>query len=441
MNRLSFLRICTISILGLLVFSACNPAQTPEQTEREAPIEVAQPTTEVNEQEPVTLTFWHGESVDPNLSILKDMSNQFMQKYPWITVNVEGFGFSEYFQKVDTAIAGGNAPDVFYTDVTGIATAVNFETIIPLTKYVSADYADDFFNGPKEDMFYKGELWAIPMQQSTEAIFYNKDIIEAAGLTPPESYEDPWTLDEFRSALEAVSKIGSDGSVEVWGYSTLYPPSVYSLQPYVYAHGGTFMDEAGENYLGYTNSQKSKEAFTYWTKFYTDKLAPIERVPDMFETGKVAFYQANPFLIVDLQQRYPDLNVGIMPMPCEEKCAVQSGAWHIGISSQSEHPDESWLLIDFLTNVEGHKYWIEESGYIPARISTYDALPQFKEYPWNIFAEGLINYAVHRPSNPAWPVFDNEMGNAITNVATGADPGAELDRVAEISQSELENYK
>jgi len=240
--------------------------------------------------------------------------------------------------------------------------------------------------------------------------------------------------------LETVTQKADDGTVEVWGWTTQYGPGVYNAQPLVFAQGVTYMDPDMTTYDGYTNSDKSVEAFTWYANLFIDGLAPIDRIPDVFQTGKVAFLQTNPFTLVDIQQRYPDLNFGVAPMPCDEQCAVQSGAWHIGIHSQSEHPEEAWMLIDYITNEEGHKKWIETGGYMPARKSTYEALPRLHEYPWSIFMEGLIDHAVHRPTNMAWPVFNAEMTAASMNVALGADPKEELDRVVEMADQELSNY-
>ena len=441
--------LLTILVVVGLVLAACGaaaPAEPAAPAQEEEPAaaeeEAAAPSSadDAVENEPVTLTYWHAGPGPPLEPAMQKLVDQFEEEHPWITVNVESFGFGEYFQKLDTAAAGGNPPDVFWVDTTAVEQYTYFETIIPLTQFVSENYEDDWFIIPKEDMSHEGEIWAIPLHQSTEAMVYNQDIIEEAGLDPPKSYGEAWNFEQFRNALETVTKKADDGSVEVWGWTTQYPPGTYNVQPLMYAYGASYLNEEGNAYEGFTNSPKAVEALDWYAHLFTDGLAPIDRIPDMFQTGKVAFLQTNPFVLVDLQTRFPELNFGVMPMPCEERCAVQSGAWHIGIHAQSEHPEESWLLIDYLTNKEGHKQWIEESGYMPARISVYEEMPKMKEYPWNIFMEGLIDHAVHRPGNVAWPIFNAELTNAAINVATGADPKAELDRVATAAEEELSNY-
>jgi|SaaInl7_200m_RNA_FD_contig_51_247477_length_1755_multi_43_in_0_out_0_2 fructooligosaccharide transport system substrate-binding protein len=395
-------------------------------------------------QEQITLTYWHVGPFEPLESATMHLIDTFMEKYPNITVEVEGFPFSEYFTKVDTATAAGTGPDVFWVDSTHVTKYVFNDMIIPLTDFVPDDFNDDFFELTLQDAMYRnGELYAIPLHQSTQAVLYNEDLIQAAGLEPPKSYDEAWDFEEYRQAMEAVSKIADDGTVETWAYTQHYNYGYYSLQPLMVAYSGHgFMDPEGTTYDGYTNSDDMVEAETWFCELYRDNLAPgLDRIPDIFQSGKVAFYEANPFVLVDIQNRFPDLNVGVMPEPCGERCAVQSGSYHIGIHANSEHSEEAWLLVDHITNFDGHRYWVDTTGYMPARYSVYEDIPRLKEYPWSIFVDGLINHAISREGNLAWPVFNTEIQNAVTNCAAGSDVKEELDRVVDLAQAELDMYK
>jgi ABC-type glycerol-3-phosphate transport system substrate-binding protein len=429
MSRVCIIRVLAIVMLATLVVSACAAPATP--------------TPPAEKKEPVTLTYWTAGPAEPLKSATEGLVAAFMQKYPWITVKVEAFPYAEYFQKVDTATAGKQAPDVLWVDNQVIPRYVYHKMIIPLDQFVGPNYANDWFPTPKDEMYFKGNLWAIPLHQSTEAILYNKAIIDAAGLKPPTSYDKAWNFEEFRAALKAVTKKTPDGKTEVWGFAAHYTPvSVYSLQPLMFAYNGaTLIAPDKSSYTGYTDSDASVEALKWYAQLYKDGLAPIEKTPDMFQTGKVAFYQTNPFVLVDIQKRYPDLKVGVMPMPCGKNCAVQSGAYHIGIHAQTKHPKEAWMLVDFITNFDGHKQWIESTGYMPARLSVYEALPKLKEYPWAIFMEGLAKHAVRRPITEAWTLYDEQFQAAVKNVILGADPKAELQRVARMADEELKKYK
>lgn len=447
-TRLKFSLLSLLVIAGLLL-AACAPTSQPTNAPSEPENVVEGPDTADpgdepagEEHEPVTITYWHVGAFEPLQGATDHLIAEFEKQYPWITVNVEGFPFSEYFQKVDMATAGETAPDVYWVDSTYATKYWHFDMVLPLDDLAPADYVDDYFENVKQDAMYRdGHLIAIPLHQSTEQVLYNADLVAEAGLEPPKTWEDAWTMDEYRDALEKVSKIADDGTVEVWAATQNYRIGFYSLQPKMAAMGSTFTDPTEQTFLGYMDSDKMVENFTWYCDLFRDMLSPIEKAPDIFESGHAVFYEANPFVLVDIQNRYPDLNVGVMPLPCGETCAVQSGSYHIGIHSQSDNPEEAWLLIEFLTSYEGHKYWVETTHYIPARISVYEEMDFLKEYPWNIYMDGLINYAVHRPGNMAWPMVNAETPNLINNCATGADPRAELQKYAQMFEEELSAYK
>lgn len=410
-----------------------------------SPSTVEEPVAEVNmpveEHAPVTLTFWDSATNNPVDIVTKSMIEEFMEKYPWITVNEESFSFSEYFTKVDTATAGGNAPDVLWVDVTEVPRYAFYETIIPLNDFLPADFLDDWYPGPAGDMQFDGKIWAIPLHQSSEVTLYNKEIVEAAGLEIPKSYDEAWTLDEFRDALKKVTKVNADGTTEVWGWTTNYGLSFYNWQPLMASFGGIVMNEDKTTYHGFLDSDETIAAAEWIAQLHIDGLAPIERTPDMFQTGKVAFLESTAIVMVDIQNRYPDLQIGAMPNPCGARCAQNAGGWHLGISSQTEYPEEAWMLVDFMTNKEGHKEWITRTGYLPGRISVYEELPELKEYPYDIFMDGLINYPVQRPVTLGYQFFNSIMTQAILDMNLGADVSETLERVANDAQAELDSFK
>lgn len=335
-------------------------------------------------QEPVTITFWDEASQPPLNTVLQSQIAEFMVKYPWITVKESQLGWSDFFTKIDTAAAGGTAPDVLRVDHTLVPKYAFYKTIIPLDSFLPKNYEDDFFPSTVKDSTYDGKIWAIPLHQSSEAIIYNQDIIAVAGLTPPISYDNPWTFDQFHQALEKVTKKNTNGSIRIWGFTTNYNLSTYDWELWILAQGGTLMDATNSKFTGYLNSDATINAATWFADLYMDRQAPIQTTPYMFQTGKVAFWQSNAFGITEIQTRFPNFKFGVMPMPCDKICPVDSGQWEIGISSQSKHVEADWLLIDFLTNQPGETECVTKTGYKPARESVYKPMPALQKYPMNI---------------------------------------------------------
>lgn len=434
MKKLQVLVAILMIVAGL---TACaQPNAVPSAPALSGP---AEPTAAEPQKAPVTITFWHAGTTPPQPEATDALVKAFMDKYPWITVKVESFAFGDYFTKLDSSLAAGTAPDVIWVDHTDIVRLAHYGAITPLDPFLPPGWKDDWFASPLQDSTYDGKIWAAPLHQSTEEIIYNKKLAEAAGLKPPQNWEKPWTFAEFRDALEKVSKKGADGSVETWGFMTNYDLSVYNWQPWIEAQGGKIMNEDRTSFVGALDSEETIKAATWFAQLYVDKLAPAERTPDMFQTGKVAFFMSNPFGLNDIKKRFPDLEVGVMPMPCDKKCAVNSGQWEMGITAQSKHQQEAWMLVDFMTNFDGQKHWIDLTGYLPARKSVYEADPALKEHPMNVFMDGLIKYPVHRPISLAYQFFNTTMTAAARDFNLGTDVEAGLRKVAADAQKQLDS--
>lgn len=390
---------------------------------------------------PTTLTFWHACSVPHVNKALKDRAESFSKKFPNAVVVVECFPFREYFQKITTATAGGNAPDVFWVDFPLIADYVYRKTIIPLDKYVTQEDLADYYPTPRDNMERAGQVWALPMHQSTEALVYNASLVEQAGLKMPRSLKEQWTWQQFLSAAQKLTKT-SGGRTEVWGYTTHYDPDLYSVQPWIAQHGGAILNPDATKAGGFLNGTATVEALRFWGELFSKyKVSPVERIPDIFQTGKVALYQANPFVLRDIQNRYPNLKFGVTFLPRDRRCAVPSGAWHIGIHRQAKNQEMAWQFVNWVAGREGHKLWIETTGYMPARRSTYQALAFIKQDPWNIFWEGLLNCAVVRPKTPAYNFLQDRFYDIIKDIQLGRAVKEVLDAAARKIDEELAKYR
>ncbi|MFB0545866.1 MAG: extracellular solute-binding protein, partial [Anaerolineae bacterium] len=97
--------------------------------------------------------------------------------------------------------------------------------------------------------------------------------------------------------------------------------------------------------------------------------------------------------------------VGTKPMVHGEgkESAACLGGWNLGISKFSQHPDEAFRLIAFLTNPEQQAYKAIGSGQNPTRASVYEMEEVIEANPfWEEFLPVLLG-AKPRPVHPDYP--------------------------------------
>ena len=389
------------------------------------------------------LQFWHVRYTLPHLNqALADFGKAFEQAHPGVQVQIQSFPFEEYFQKINTAYAGNQSPDVFFVDYPEIASYAYRKMIMPLDAMVSKADLDDYYPGPRRDMTYQGQIWALPMHQSTEELLYSVDAVQQAKIQPPHTLDQQWTRDQFSQAAEAVVQ-REGGRVTRWAYTTTYyPPDIYVIQPWLAMAGGEVLSPDGTRATGYLNSPATVRGFTFWGDLYTKRqLAPIQPTPDLFATGKAVFMQGNPFVLRDLAQRFPSFRVGVTYLPKDRRGATNSGAYHIGISVQSKQKDLAWALVDTIAGREGHQKWVSTTGYLPAKKSAYATLAYLKQYPWSVFWDGLIQFGVSRPRTPAFDFIDDLFYSVSKDVQLGHPAQPALDSAAARIDQELARYK
>lgn len=383
----------------------------------------------------ITLDYWTLATPPALAESSKELIQQFEDANPGIKVNAQALPFDQYFQKISIAFASDTAPDVFWVDSTVTTSYGDQGVLKPLDEYLTEDAINDFYPAPLADMTYKGQIQSLALHQSSGALAYLKPVVKAAGVEPPTSYEDSWSWTEMIDAMHKVQDSGIP-----WGYASTYGVGLYSSYPLVYALGGDVYDADSKQFVGYLDSDATTNAFERWATLHTTEgLAPLDIVPDMLATKKVAFKQTNPFTLRHIQKLYPDLDIGVAPLPCEARCAVASGGYHVGISASTEHADAAWKLVHFLASGDGAAKWIKDTGYLPARKSAFEANKQWlTTEPWSVYWEGLETHAVPRPRTAVYQRYIDEYNSVVEDVARGADAAQELDAAAKVIQNALD---
>jgi multiple sugar transport system substrate-binding protein len=134
-----------------------------------------------------TLTFW---------TWVPDIQNQvklFTTKYPKIKVNLVNVGQgAPHYQKLRTAIqAGQGAPDVAQVEFQYINSfTLGDGSLLDLTPYAPATLKDSYPEWVWAQVFTNGGLWGIPQDTGPMGLLYRQDLLQAAGLEAPKTYDD-----------------------------------------------------------------------------------------------------------------------------------------------------------------------------------------------------------------------------------------------------------
>lgn len=138
--------------------------------------------------EPVKLTFWHMETMEPRKGTLEDMVGRFNQSHPGIQITAVPVDPSVYGQKIQTAMAGNAEPDIFmFWGGGNLKPYVDAGKMAPLTEYLTRDakWRQGFVPGATDAYTFNKHIYGVPGEFHSIIMYYNKQIFKANRLDIP----------------------------------------------------------------------------------------------------------------------------------------------------------------------------------------------------------------------------------------------------------------
>jgi multiple sugar transport system substrate-binding protein len=180
---------------------------------------------------------WKGTEV--GVDFMAEVEAAFEADHPEIDLVIIDSPFQGFHDRAIVLHQAGQLPDVLMAQVDWVAEFADLEILAPLDDFIAAEPAE--FMGNIPDTFHtrwRGHQYYLPVESGAVAMFYNKDIFEAAGVEGP-----PTTWDEFAETARQVT----DPAAMVFattGTLASEPPTnmTYEIYPLILQAGGTIID-------------------------------------------------------------------------------------------------------------------------------------------------------------------------------------------------------
>ena len=337
-------------------------------------------------------------------------------QYANVTVELDITPFAQLFPKIETSVAAGADFDLFQADGPDIKHYSFNEVIISLDEYFTDEEKAAFLPATIEEGSYLGTFMSPAIMQSCSLMWYNTDMTDAAGVSPPQQL-DGWTIQEAWDAWEKTqTDEDGDGTPEVWGMRWGQGTWTGDYEQ------GIIRRSAGErgsptfagmgpdaiSFVGYLDTPEAIAGYqAYRDMHFGDRaVTPIESIPEIFFTRQSAFVIHPDNAIGTINRLYPDgdFNYAVTGIPYMEGGAqiCHTGSWHFGVSPNSDKKDTAAALVKFITGPEGARIWYDNVRQLPARFDLINELPEYNEYPQELFAQGLQEIGEPRIQTPCY---------------------------------------
>lgn len=377
----------------------------------------------------------------------------FQAEHPDITVQIrpiQGVDWSDFLAKILTLVAAGTPPDLVLVATEG--TQLFAERLgEPLDAYVRRDaeelrsFFDDVHPALVESFMYQGSLFQIPNGFNAANIYYNRDVLDAAGLDRP---DDHWTTDDFTDVARAMTRTAKKDFRAFFWTNRLWGGVV----PWLYINDTSFLSEErlpGGDWLwsefypeetgrgggfAYEHSNaldpKVAETFGYLAELTAEGLgsSPAQgggsELVSRFARGNIGMTPAGGFWMDGLHEggmKRDQYDVSFFPKMRSQR--HQFGADGYAIMRESARKDAAWEWIKFCMKPEAVRLAIPTPNTTPARrsIITESWLQGRGPEHWKVFYDTLDTFpdTAPIPAPPNQAAVETAMIKYVQSAVTG----------------------
>jgi multiple sugar transport system substrate-binding protein len=315
---------------------------------------------------------WWPDPVEP----LQQMGASFTEAHP--KVNVTSESPADYWTKLQTALAGGAGPDIYFMNNVNYWAWASKGILMDLDPLVSSDAdmqdnlknswqaAVDFYN-------FKGKQYGLPYMYTTVILYYNVDYIKEKGLTPIAEIEDEFDWTQWREYALKLHQAEGD-NVTMWGTMSTDGIETGWLN-HVRGNGGDFLNADSTRCI--IDAAASAEAWQFLTDMrLKDHVSPspealqAEGTRSMFMTGKLAVMPGGSWVMNTLNAQLTDFTYDIAILPRSPKTKGRGGTTNIvGLvaNKDTKFKDQTLALLTHLLSKDSQDILAKANVLAPVR--------------------------------------------------------------------------
>jgi ABC-type glycerol-3-phosphate transport system substrate-binding protein len=358
--------------------------------------------------------------------------DEFQRSHPTITVENRLFGdTNSYLPALQSAVSGGNPPEIFAPHVLALEYG-NAGVSADLRKELGTGFLGDFFDSANQEYTDSGKQYALGWMAQTFGIFYNPQLLSAAGVAPPQTLDDLLTaaaaVKARTSALPCVfsNNPGTNGIDFFWPLITqITDDPTYVLNLDHQENGAKWTDKPVVSALELVDRLVRGGAFQ--TGINATQTAQAEQ---LFYTGRAAMLFMGSWVPQDIQQNAPASFVPtyrVAQTPAltpggRHWCANQAGAG-LAVSETSPNKEAALEFLRFLYQPDRYARIMNDSHSMPATKSAAGQVsdPVLKEMTsWLVAGDGAPHIPFGKGSSATADPLAALIGGQSTPVQTAA---------------------
>lgn len=307
----------------------------------------------------------------------------FKELFPKVKVTLDYRDISDngYAASINSAIASGKAPDLFYTNTGFYYYLISKNCIVNLEPYYKAakdagvlnlesDYYTSFFSMSE----YDGKRYVVPRSMDSVVTYYNTDILAAAGINPKTDarFNNAFTWEQFNSLLDDVNAYLTSAQAKTDGYADCYAldpcfewEAVYN--PIMQSYGANIFDENGNITVESENMTEMATMINTISK--KGRIIKPYSSAYNFKAGKCAFFFSSYGPTKMNEELAVRGKFDALPFPLigeNGKIGCGFAGWGISSRSSATQRDLAWQFLSYMISKEGQMALINNGLATPS---------------------------------------------------------------------------
>jgi N,N'-diacetylchitobiose transport system substrate-binding protein len=368
------------------------------------------------------LTVWLMDGSAPD-KLVADLNTEFQAAHDGVTVTYQKQQWNGILDKLTTALASNDPPDVIELGNTQTAKFAASGALADLSGKVGDLGGEGWLKALTESGAWEGKQYGIPFYAANRVVIYRTDLFDKAGVSPPTS------LDEWVTAGRKVAAAGGNDKL-----MPLYLPGQnwYFLSSLIWDQGGDLAVKEGGSWKGAVDTPQAQAGVAAYQRLFKElSKAPAdtdEATPQQYEVmakGGVAMMIGLPWELNSAVGEAPDLKgkLGAFPIPSStpgKPAPVFLGGSNLAVPAASKSPTLAYEWVKLLTGEKYQTRLAEENGVLPNSSSLANST--LGDDPvLGAMAKAAQNGRI-TPNDPSWAAVEaapNPLKDMLTKVLSG----------------------
>ncbi|OGZ37009.1 MAG: hypothetical protein A3I88_00100 [Candidatus Portnoybacteria bacterium RIFCSPLOWO2_12_FULL_39_9] len=327
----------------------------------------------------VGLEFW---GVFDDSDVYSPLIESFNKQYPNIKIRYTKKNYLDYEKDLLEAMAAGRGPDLLMLHNTWLPKYQDKISAVAEDLITLKEFKETFVDVAAADFVKDSDIYALPLYVDTLALYYNKDILNTAGIP-----EAPKTWEEFLETVEKTTLKDERGNVSragaAIGTARNINRSIDILSVLMLQSGVSMINQnRTAAAFGERVSLEGEEFFPgeRALQFYTDFANPLKSVYtwntrmhysiDAFYEGQAAMMFNYSHHFSTIRAKSPYLNFAAAPLPQIKTSAIDvnyANYWGLAVSKNSKNAKQAWQFISWLSQKENSRKYLETTRKPAAR--------------------------------------------------------------------------